>query len=227
MVLSQEATLSLVQKWVSQRSDLPEGCTVSTTEERRRKVPHHKVRWVHPEYGMDFLLYIVYVSSDEEVVIEVDRMEFFSRATADGFAGFKAESRFFQIHADATTRPTWFLSVERTHHSLDMRGIDAFCKIQLHPTGTLKVPVQIKTSRTGVRHFHKSYPQYRDIVPCIFAPLSETEDMIRQRTFSALGGIRRKINRGLVSLEEYKRMTTKALRSRQGSKPTAQNGAAT
>lgn len=107
--------------------------------------------------------------------------------------GEMAEYRFFTACKVRTKQtPSWFIKVKDGKIFWDRRGIDAFAYFKpLDGSKRVIVPIQVKSSSTGRRHFllEKSLEEIDNIL-VIVVHHSKTDDQIRQQLYSELGKIR-------------------------------------
>ena len=207
MVLSNDEALVLVRTWIREQQDLPQGSFVTVA----KKNQCFKIKWRHPVHEALFDLLIVKVDEESQIRIIHSWMEFFKKVSEDNFFGFSRETKFLNAFQNLNGLPKWLIKVERAHPFLDRRGVDAFAQIRLGDGDTLKVPVQIKSSAHGKSEFFKKQPLYRDVIVGIVIKNKSSNEDIRHELVSALGVIRKKINRGAISLADVKSTITKTI----------------
>lgn len=201
---------SLVETWARGQSDLSPGwyVTVSNTPYR------FKVKWQHPESKSIFELCTVNVRDDTTIQVESNTAHLIREWLQRNPEGFMREARFFEIFQDPQPHtPRWLCDVMRASIPLDRRGIDGFAQIQVG-TEKIKLPLQVKSSRSGKRRFLEEKPKYRDIVTVILIKDTFTDEHIRQQLYTSLGRIRKRITRGEYTVTELKAKITEALGNR-------------
>jgi len=196
-----------VKMWALSQSDLPIGWRLT----RNVTSPNcYKIKWKHPVFGVDFSLLSLRVN-DETVSILDDsrvRVEELLRMSPDGFS---RELKFFNALETRTEQtPRWFVKILRSGSFLDKIGVDGFAQICIRDE-KLKIPFQIKSSRTGTRKFIAKYPQYKDVVQLVRVDDRSTDEVIRQRLYSVIGTVRRRITTGSLTVQSFKILITESL----------------
>ena len=207
MVLSNDEALVLVRTWIREQQDLPQGSFVTVA----KKNQCFKIKWRHPVHEAMFDLLIVKVDEESQIRIIHSWMEFFKKVSEDNFFGFSRETKFLNAFQNLSGSPKWLIKVERAHPFLDRRGVDAFAQIRLGADDTLKVPIQIKSSKRGKSQFFEKRPSYRAVVIGIVVRSTASDESIRHELVCALSGIRKKINSKKISLAEMKSVITKTI----------------
>lgn len=109
--------------------------------------------------------------------------------------GLETESRFYRLCRERVPEtPDWFLSVKEAGASWNIRGVDAFIYISPREKGAkrVKVPVQIKSSAGGKKHFALKHPQdsVENIVVIVVKP-HRSDDQVRQQIYTEVGRVRK------------------------------------
>jgi hypothetical protein len=73
--------------------------------------------------------------------------------------GREAEQRFVSIARSLQETTTWLKKVTYARSRLDASGVDVVALIEpLSAGGYIKIPIQIKSSKAGVRHYQVNRP---------------------------------------------------------------------
>jgi hypothetical protein len=107
--------------------------------------------------------------------------------------GAENEHRFFNALSVRTdTTPDWFRRIKTLPAQMDVRGVDACAYIWSKGTtaNATKVPIQIKSSYAGKRHYQQEQPvlQSENVVVVVILP-DMTDDDIRRETYALLEGV--------------------------------------
>lgn len=98
--------------------------------------------------------------------------------------GAATENRFLRLMStNVDYTPPWYLHTAKAENEWDYRGIDFFVYIA-HKEGGLpvKVPVQIKSSKTGAREFRRKHSpsQVANILVFIITEMKTDEEVLRK-----------------------------------------------
>ncbi len=107
--------------------------------------------------------------------------------------GAHREDKFFRAARKKTKQtPWWFRSVRRASPGMDVRGIDGFVKVKIHPDQkAMSVPIQIKSSASGKYHYAVKHPLNLNAGVVVLIISEEmTDDEIRHMLYSELGKVR-------------------------------------
>lgn len=108
-------------------------------------------------------------------------------------AGLLAEDRFFEACSERTEdTPDWFLKVRPASPSRDLLGIDFIASIERPSNGRpMRVPVQVKLSKKGVRKYFIDHPEWvNEKIVIIVVPGWMTSEQIRAQLYRELTIIR-------------------------------------
>lgn len=96
--------------------------------------------------------------------------------------GKVSEDQFFRaLSARSEDAPSWFVSIRRATEEEDQRGFDAF----ILTTDVGEIPIQIKSSRQGVRNFRQKRPG-NPAIPVVIT-VSRRWKPIRKQIFDLVG----------------------------------------
>lgn len=207
MPLPQEEARRLALAWASTYSDLPEGWRLTPGAPLEDASWDFKVRYAHPEYGMNLMLMHFRVCEDGSVDMRSDKREKVALMLSAP-EGFAREVRFFKVLGNPVPEtPEWLLKVKRANSFVDMRGIDGFAHISVSDE-RLKLPFQLKSSKGGREHFFKKYPDHKDIVAVVIVDDYSSDHQLHLRLYSALGETRSKVLKGTLSANEVRKRVT-------------------
>lgn len=125
-----------------------------------------------------------------------------SSSRIDSFCkGFHNELRFESVaNGVSQDRPRWFLGVELVGPYFDDRGVDAVAAIMNAQGKNVLVPLQIKSSLTGIKKHLDRYPDdWIDRVPIIVVNDRRTDDRVRNELYRQL----KHIQRGRYDFSEF------------------------
>ncbi len=184
----------IAEGWAGGQSDLPMGVQTwaraydATLGERK-----FAIVYVPKALGKEYCLVELAVRDDGTVHILTDNRNDLEQISYD--VGDATESRFFTALGIRTAQtPIWFQKVKPAHRLWDIRGIDAFAYVDYREgERRLKIPVQIKSSATGAKHYYEIHQLCKEHgVHVIVVKSTKTDDQLRQSAYAALGGIRKR-----------------------------------
>ena len=204
MPLDVYSATQLATAWLSEQNDLPLERILSRGHSHDGRTWKFRVHYTHPEYNMEFFLAQLLVKEEGSVVVLQDKREHVQKILSKP-NGLRREARFFTaLEVRTALTPEWFLKVERAGSYIDVRGI-AHVRIS---EKTLKMPIQVKSSKTNKKDFLAKYSHLPKVVEVIVADDWSTDDQLRQRIYSATGEVRSKILRGTLTITDYKQQVT-------------------
>ncbi len=207
MPLDVYSATRLATAWLSEQNAVPVERTLSRGHSHDGRAWKFRVHYMHPEYNMEFFLAQLLVKEDGSVAVLQDKREHVRKILSKP-NGLRREARFFTaLEARTALTPEWFLKVERAGSYVDVRGIDGFAHVKIGEK-TLKMPFQIKSSKTNKKDFLAKYSHLPKVVEVIVADDWSTDDQLRQRIYSATGEVRSKILKGNLTIAGYKQQVT-------------------